>query len=697
MRIGLLTEGARPYATGESWLWRGRLVRALPQRESAFTVPSHSAHRAGRGRAPLPRRVNRMRTAPQRDRRGGGRHEVSGRAAALPGPLAKRFFGAPLPAVDRPGAAARVRSAVAQGLAVCRGIPREPMAHAPAHRKAYAADAYGTPPPSAALAATDSGGAPGPAPVAVLGSTPAPALVAVLGSEPASAPAAPGSALVPAPAPMAFSVSELAPALTAPGSALVVVLGSTPAPAAPAPALVAAPGSTLAPAPAAPAPVPATGPVGAGVVPAGTPLLPGTVPQSASARAQGPTPASAAPGSAPVAVLGSGAASAPAAPGSALVPAPAPVALPGSEPAPVPRRGRTARPDHGDRSMTRPDDPAIPAVPDRPATAPERPAGIAPRATARRSPATARRGPAGPATALPPHHRDPRERAVDPSGTDPDTAARAAWTLLALLPGAACLATAGALRITEGVLGDGARALVTVVGALLACLALRACLAHGPLRAPGGTGRAGLYACWLLGYAVYGEGLLDQVMTGGPDGWWGGDPAPLLGLAVAVAPAAGCAHVFTLRAHRERAGSRTPEEFGASVRPLLLAAALFLGALLPLLHLADRALGGGGTGFAAVALGLLLFLARLLAAHGLPEPGAVALAAACAVEAAAPALALSGRLPGLEPVAQPVNALVSVGGTGAVGALACGAAALGLLLYAPSALSRALAHTHPRT
>ncbi|MFI1803421.1 hypothetical protein ACH415_07435 [Streptomyces californicus] len=674
MRIGLLTEGARPYATGEPWLWRGRLVRGLTQRASAFTVPSHPAHRESRGRAPLSRRVNRMRTVPQRDRRGGGRHEVSGGAAALPGPLAKRFFGAPLTAEHRPGAAARVRSAVAQGLAACRGIPRESMAHAPARRKAYGADAYGTPPPSVGPAATDSGGAPGPAPVAVLGSEAAPALVAVPGSEATSAP-------------MAFSVSELAPALTAPGSALVVVPGSTAAPAAPAPALVAAPGSTLAPAPAAPAPVPTTGPVGAEVVPAGTPLLPGTVPQSASAPAQGSMPVPAAPGS----TLAS------AAPGSALVPAPAPVALPGSEPAPVPRRRRTARPDHGDRSMTRPDDPAIPAVPDRPATAPERPAGIAPRPTARRSPATARRVPAGPATALPPHHRDPRERVVDPSGVDPDTAARAAWTLLALLPGAACLATAGALRITEGVLGDGARALVTVVGALLACLALRACLAHGPLRAPGGTGRAGLYACWLLGYAVYGEGLLDQVMTGGPDGWWGGDPAPLLGLAVAVAPAAGCAHIFTLRAHRERAGSRTPEEFGAGVRPLLLAAALFLGALLPLLHLADRALGGGGTGFAAVALGLLFFLARLLAAHGLPEPGAVALAAACAVEAAAPALALSARLPGLEPVAQPVNALVSVGGTGAAGALACGTAALGLLLYAPSALSRALARTHPRT
>ncbi|MFJ6885641.1 hypothetical protein ACIQRC_12550 [Streptomyces californicus] len=664
MRIGLLTEGARPYATGESWPRCGRLVRALTQRASAFTVPSHPAHRESRGRAPLPRRVNRMRTAPQRDRRGGGRHEFSGAAAALPGPLAKRFFGAPLTAEDRPGAAARVRSAVAQGLAAC-GIPREPMAHAPAHRKAYAADAYPTPPPSAGPAATDSGGAPGSASVAL-----------------------PVSEATPAP--MAFSVSELAPALTAPGS--------EPAPAAPGSALVPAPAPVafpeLAPAPAAPALAapgsePASGPVGAGVVPTGTPLLPGTVPQSASVPAQGPTPAPAAP-PAPGSVPSP-------APGSALVPAPAPVALPGSEPAPVPRRRRTARPDHGDRSMTRPDDPATPAAPDRPATAPERPAGIAPRATARRSPATVRRGPAGPVTALPPHHRDPRERAVDPSGGDPDTAARAAWTLLALLPGAACLATAGALRITEGVLGDGARALVTVVGALLACLALRACLAHGPLRAPGGTGRAGLYACWLLSYAVYGEGLLDQVMTGGPDGWWGGDPAPLLGLAVAVAPAAGCAHLFTLRAHRERAGSRTPEEFGAGVRPLLLAAALFLGALLPLLHLADRALGGGGTGFAAVALGLLFFLARLLAAHGLPEPGAVALAAACAVEAAAPALALSARLPGLEPVAQPVNALVSVGGTGAVGALACGTAALGLLLYAPSALSRALAHTHPRT
>ncbi|SBU88638.1 hypothetical protein YW3DRAFT_00244 [Streptomyces sp. MnatMP-M77] len=391
--------------------------------------------------------------------------------------------------------------------------------------------------------------------------------------------------------------------------------------------------------------------------------------------------------------------------------------------------------------MTRPDDPAIPA------SAQERPAEIRPRTTARRTPGGAsRRGPADPVKTLLHHHRDLCERAVDPleiaAGLEahgltdrtaaryrhrdvfalaeelyarvpprtrapaagpttgsvpvpgPDADARAAWTLLALLPGAACLATAGVLRVTEGVLGDGTRALVTVVGAVLACLALRACLARGPLRAPEGAGRAGMYGCWLLSYAVYGEELLAQVMTGGPDGPWDGTPAPLLGLAAAVAPAAWCAHLFTVHAQRRLAGSRALEEFGAGVRPLLLASVtLFLGALLPLLLLADLGLGGSGTPVAAACLGVLFFVARLLAAHGLPEPGTAALAAACAVEAGVPALVLAARLPGLEPLARPVNALVSTGGTGAVSALACGGAAVGLLLHAAFALSRASAHT----
>ncbi|MFG3408151.1 hypothetical protein [Streptomyces sp. NPDC048142] len=402
--------------------------------------------------------------------------------------------------------------------------------------------------------------------------------------------------------------------------------------------------------------------------------------------------------------------------------------------------------------MTRPDDPATPAAaPERPASAPERPAPapaaerpaeIPHRTTARRAPAaTARRGPADPVKSLLHHHRDLCERAVDPleiaagleahgltdrtaaryrhrdvfalaeelyarmpprtqeptggsPGPGPDAEARAAWTLLALLPGAACLATAGVLRVTEGVLADGTRTLVTVVGVVLACLALWACLVRGPLRAPEGAGRAGVYGCWLLSYAVYGDELLAQVMTGGPDGPWDGSPAPLLGLVAAVAPAAWCAHLFTVRARRKLTGSRTLEEFGAGVRPLfLVSVTLFLGALLPLLYLADLGLGGGGTPVAAVALGVLLFVARLLAAHGLPAPGTVALAAACAVEAAAPALVLSARLPGLEPLARPVDALVSTGGTGAVSALACGGAALGLLLHAALALSRASAHT----
>ncbi|MEW2068405.1 hypothetical protein [Streptomyces sp. NPDC007346] len=295
-------------------------------------------------------------------------------------------------------------------------------------------------------------------------------------------------------------------------------------------------------------------------------------------------------------------------------------------------------------------------------------------------------GPAESATAEPP-----------PPPAGPDTGARAGWTLLALLPGAACLATAGLLRATEGVLGGGARAAVTVTGALLACLALRLCLGRGPLRAPEGAGRAGTYACWLLSFAVYGEELIAQVVSGGPDGPWEASPAPLLGLAAALAPAAWCAHLFTVRAHRELTASRALKEFGAGVRPLLLAAvALFLCALLPLLFLADLGLGGNGTPVAAAALGVLFFLARLLAAHGLPEPGTVALAAACAVEAAAPALVLAGRLPGLEPLARPVHALVTAGGPGAVPALACGAAALGLLVHACAALSRASAHTHTR-
>ncbi|MFD5040924.1 hypothetical protein ACFWNI_28110 [Streptomyces sp. NPDC058377] len=281
-------------------------------------------------------------------------------------------------------------------------------------------------------------------------------------------------------------------------------------------------------------------------------------------------------------------------------------------------------------------------------------------------------------------------------GTEPDPGgeARAGWTLQALLPGAGCLATAGALRVTEGVLGGEARFAVTAAGALLVVLGLRLALRAGPLRAPDGTGGVTLYVCWLLGYAVYGDDLLAQVVSGGPDGHWTAAPAPLLGLTLALAPGAWCAHLFSVQARRRLAGSHGLSDFGAGVRPLLFGTvALFLCALTALLFLARLGHPGEGGGLLGpAALGALLFLARLLAVHGFPEPAATGLAAACAVEVAAPFLVLAGRLPGLGLLARPVDAVLTAAGPAGVPVLACGVAAFGLLVHASVTLTRASAH-----
>ncbi|MFI9489978.1 MULTISPECIES: hypothetical protein [Streptomyces] len=351
----------------------------------------------------------------------------------------------------------------------------------------------------------------------------------------------------------------------------------------------------------------------------------------------------------------------------------------------------------------------------------------------------ARRGPADPVKALMHRHHDLCERAVDPleiaagleahgltdraaaryrhrdvfslaeelyarapgaspsapshpPRQDPADEARARWTLLAMLPGAACLATAGVLRATEGVLGAEARFAVTAFGALLTVLGLRLSLRGGPLRAPDGAGGVTLYVCWLLGYAVYGDDLLAQVLSGGPDGTWTAAPAALLGLASAVAPAAWCAHLFAVHAHRRLAGSHALAEFGVGVRPALFGVvALQLCAVTALLCLAGLGHGGGAV-LAPAALGVLLFLARLLTVHGFPEAAATGLAVACTAELAAVFLVLAGRLPGLTPLARPVDVLVATAGTGAVPLLACGVAALGLLIHASLTLTRASAH-----
>lgn len=64
MRIGLLTDGGYPYATGESRLWCDRLVRGLPQHEFDLYALSRSAHQEEQGWVRLPPRIGRVRTAP---------------------------------------------------------------------------------------------------------------------------------------------------------------------------------------------------------------------------------------------------------------------------------------------------------------------------------------------------------------------------------------------------------------------------------------------------------------------------------------------------------------------------------------------------------------------------------------------------------------------------------------------------------
>ncbi|WP_329381963.1 hypothetical protein [Streptomyces sp. NBC_01716] len=301
-------------------------------------------------------------------------------------------------------------------------------------------------------------------------------------------------------------------------------------------------------------------------------------------------------------------------------------------------------------------------------------------------------------------------RAADSGGDTADTTVphparstdpRAGWALRTLLPGAVCAAAVITLRYADSAAG-GLRLAIGVAGAVALAIALTVALRRGPLRVEGHTAPVSrLWVCWLLAYVLYGDGLTHAAAGGGPHLT---DPlahaaAPLVALAFAVAPAAWCAHLLAVQARRRLADSRGLAEFAARTRPALLGLlALYALALTALAVLAELVLGGdrgAGTGHpaATVALGCLLFLARLLTVHGFPRAAATGLATACAVEAPALLLATLGRVPGFEPVSAPVRALVEAWGTGAVPAIACGAAALGLLIHAAVALSRASAHT----
>ncbi|MFC8571541.1 hypothetical protein ACFUIW_37935 [Streptomyces sp. NPDC057245] len=292
---------------------------------------------------------------------------------------------------------------------------------------------------------------------------------------------------------------------------------------------------------------------------------------------------------------------------------------------------------------------------------------------------------------------DTAPRPAEPAGS---RAARPAWIVLTLLPGVLCAAAVAGLRLTEG----RPRLIAAGIGALAVALALRAALRSGPLRATART--SGTWTCWLLGYALLGDGLLRTALTGGPDalpdgttdGPWPVTAAPVLALALSCVPAAGCAHLFATRARRRLTSSRGLADFSAAVRPLLLGTfALYTGALAALLALTAAVLGEPAAYPQALTLGALLLLARLLTVHGHAHAATLVLTATAAAEATALATLFAGRLPGCGFLTAPVEALVAVCGPAGVPTAACGIGALTLLVHATRRLTRASAHAHGRS
>ncbi|MFD3341050.1 hypothetical protein ACWDX8_31215 [Streptomyces anthocyanicus] len=277
----------------------------------------------------------------------------------------------------------------------------------------------------------------------------------------------------------------------------------------------------------------------------------------------------------------------------------------------------------------------------------------------------------------------------------PDGPRAAGSVLLALLPGVLCAAAVAGLRLT-----DGRPRLIAAAGGVLAVsLALGAALRRGPLTAA--TRTTSTWTCWLLGYALLGDGLLRTAVSGGPDGLPDGSPdgawpvtlAPVLALTLSYAPAVGCAHLFAAGARRKLSSSRGLTDFSASVRPLLLGAfALYLGALAALLTLTGAVLGEPADWSQGLSLGALLLLARLLGVHGHTHAGPFVLTATAAAEAAALATVFAGRLPGCGLLSAPVEALVAACGPAGVPTAACGIGALTLLVHACRRLTRASAH-----
>ncbi|WP_405731493.1 hypothetical protein OG885_15980 [Streptomyces sp. NBC_00028] len=276
--------------------------------------------------------------------------------------------------------------------------------------------------------------------------------------------------------------------------------------------------------------------------------------------------------------------------------------------------------------------------------------------------------------------------------------ARADWALLTLLPGALSAATLTGIHLTHG----QSRLITAAVGTLTVTLALRAALARGPLRTTHPTHpRTRTLTCWLIAYALLGDGLLHSALTGGPDTLptgaanapWPMSGAPALALALSLAPAAWSAHLLTTRARRKVTASRGLEDFAAAVRPLLLGAfALYLSTLTALLAVTAAALDEPAPYAQTLTLGALLFLSRLLTTHGFTHAPVLILTATAATEATALATAFASRLPGCDALGTPVTTLAENWGPGAIPTLVCGIAAAALLLHGTRRLTRASAH-----
>jgi hypothetical protein len=235
-----------------------------------------------------------------------------------------------------------------------------------------------------------------------------------------------------------------------------------------------------------------------------------------------------------------------------------------------------------------------------------------------------------------------------------------------LLPGAGCVLAAG-LPV--------AAAPVAVAVALALWWALRS----GPLRVAYAAGAAP-WTYGLLGFALYGPQALTALAGRGPFDA-GAGTAAFAALALSLLPAAALARWFAAAARAQLAPSHGLADFADAVRPRLAAALAGYAAALTALLLLAAAAAGSAPLAGPLALGVLLFTARLLTVHGHPAPAASALAAACVAEALTFALAAA---PGH---------LAPPGGTAE--AAACTAAALVLTAQSLRLLGRAASH-HPR-